>query len=93
MKLLVIKGLHNFKKEILLCGESNMVGEFANIQGERSSVCFMGVSSPRKSSLCFVIAQEICLEACGWQPYNAVQLSSKLEFRRLKKNKIKPISF
>jgi hypothetical protein len=70
-----------------------MVGGFANIKGERSSVCFLGVLSPRKSSLGFVIMRETCLEACGWQPYNAVQWSSELEFRRSKKNKIKPISF
>jgi len=62
-------------------------------KGERSSVCLLGVSSPRKPSLGFVIMQETCLEVCGWQPYNAVQWSSELEFRRSKNNQIKPISF
>ena len=66
---------------------------FQTFKGERSSVCFLWVSSPRESSLGFVVMQETCLEVCGWQPYNAVQWSSELEFRRSKNNKIKPISF
>jgi hypothetical protein len=67
--------------------------ELQIFKGERSSICFLGVSSPRKSSLGFVIMQETCLEARGWQAYNAVQWSGELEFRRSKKNKLKPISF
>jgi len=40
LKLLVTKGLRNFKKEILLCGESNMVGGFANIEGRKELSLF-----------------------------------------------------
>ena len=64
-------------------------------KGERRSVCFLWVSCLRKSSVGFVIMQGTCLEACGWQPYNAIKWSSEMEFRRSNKNKItcKPISY
>ena len=90
---LSLRGSINSRKKFY-CVVNRIWSEDLQIfKGERRSVCFLGISSPRKFSVGFVIMQETCLEVCGWRPYNALQWSSELEFRRCKTNKIKLISF